>query len=1025
MSKRSVNKTLSLAIAAVLYAATVQAQEAPQSPEAEADLETVVITGSYIRGTPEDSALLVDVVTAEDLEAQGSPSIVQFVKTVTAGQAALGEANRFVGGAGTANINLRGLGAARTLVLMNNRRLTDNPLPGAPGANLNFIPTVALGRVEILKEGAAATYGSDAIGGVVNFITRTDLDGLELTGEYSAIEDSDGDYQAGVAWGSKLDNGNVLFTYGYRHRSRLDIRDRDWALQPFESAAYGGWSSGSNPGVYVDNTSAGTARFRDNGCAELGGVLTSGGVPVGPTTPLTTIQSTATTCLFQFTPFNDLVDIENHHQFHGEVNVELSDSVTFHNEVTWARDVVPRRRITPANTFNQSPTPINLGGTSGSVQAPSPGQNNGVRYNVPAYHPGLIDLYTTCAAPLSAAQCASAGAAGGVDISSTLFRFIANAGHPTNRDRSDHQKYDSKAFRISSELKGEFHGADWNTAVTYMNSFASIDTNDLLVNRVQQGLNGFASRVGDPNQCTPAEQIRANAGSAAAGCYFFNPFTNSVAISATNGAVNPYYRGNVNPLVNNDPLALLSLYGNYVNEYINEIFVVDGVLSGKSGLELWGGEIGWAVGVQYRHTNEENEFGDLFDNETTPCVDSIDDDLPTCQNPNGPLIFFGSNTDSKFARSVYAGFAELALPVAEWLDVSAAFRYEEYPGNVGSTSDPKISFKFQPLDWIALRGSVGSTFRAPPQGNVSGGCNVGVAQLGGRFRAVETCSNENLRPEIADSLSAGLIFNVGGFTATVDYYYFEFEKELAAESALRLYNRFFGVTAALPTGTPANCTNPALATLRDRFTFAGACSGENVTRIRAFQVNGPATVTSGYDVRLQYDWPELAGGAVTIGAEATYLAEYKRGAFTLLGDPTVEFSAAEDRAGKHDLIAQFFSFPKLRGNAFLSYTYGDFNVRYQGRYIDGTSGALGTAMTRGEFQPDGSFVPGIPIGKTEAFIQHDITLRFYLPSETSISFSAQNFTNEDPSDAPSHFNYDYFNGNPLGSVFELSFRQKF
>lgn len=134
----------------------------------ETSVEEVVVTGSYIRGTPEDAAQPVDVVTAQALEQQGSPSVVQLVKTITAAGAALGEANRSLGAqaSGNASINLRGLGPARTLTLMNGRRLADSANAGGGlGANLLFVPSAAVGRIEILKDGAAATYGSDAMGG--------------------------------------------------------------------------------------------------------------------------------------------------------------------------------------------------------------------------------------------------------------------------------------------------------------------------------------------------------------------------------------------------------------------------------------------------------------------------------------------------------------------------------------------------------------------------------------------------------------------------------------------------------------------------------------------------------------------------------------------------------------------------------------------------------------------------------------------------------------------------------------------
>ncbi|MCR5873705.1 TonB-dependent receptor plug domain-containing protein [Phenylobacterium sp. J426] len=240
---------------AVVFALGLAGTASAQTADRPTEVEEVIVTGSFIAGTPEDAAMPVDVLSSKELEAQGSPSVVQLVKTITSSQSSLGESNRYNGGAGTATINLRGFGAARTLTLMNGRRLADSPAAAfqGGGANLNFIPTAAVGRIEVLKDGAAATYGSDAIGGVVNFITRRDLDGLELDGEYAFIDGSNGDYQGNVAWGKQFDNGNVLLTAGYRHRSRLDIHDRDWALRSFDFGGYagaGGWTGASNPGLF-------------------------------------------------------------------------------------------------------------------------------------------------------------------------------------------------------------------------------------------------------------------------------------------------------------------------------------------------------------------------------------------------------------------------------------------------------------------------------------------------------------------------------------------------------------------------------------------------------------------------------------------------------------------------------------------------------------------------------------------------------------------------------------------------------
>ncbi|HTE39725.1 MAG TPA: TonB-dependent receptor, partial [Steroidobacteraceae bacterium] len=838
MSKRYLNKTLYVAVVAALYANVGQAQQQPAPVAQQGELESVIVTGSYIRGTPEDSALPVDVVTAEDLAEQGSPTVVQLVKTITASQSAIGESNRYNVGAGTAQINLRGFGAARSLVLMNGRRLSDNPI--AAGQNLNFIPSAAVGRVEILKDGAAATYGSDAVGGVINFITRTDLDGVELNGEYSAIDGSDGDYQGSVAWGSKFDGGgNVLLTLGYRHRSRLDVQDRDWALARYDDLGYGGWTGAGNPGVYVQNTTSNAppTLFRDNGCTELGGQLTTGAL--GQPTSSTAIGST---CRYQFATFNDIVNIEDHYQVHGEANFPVGDGTKFHGEMTWARDYVPQQRLSPANLSTQFPTPTTLGGTSGSIQTPG-ALNFFVRNNVPANNPGLADLVANCATSglaLGAGQTcgtlAAAVAAGGVDISQTTWRAIAHAGHPTNKDKADRQTVDSKAFRISAGLSGEvFETLNWDTAFTYMNSRSDVGTNDLLVDRIQLALNGFGQNVGDTGDgCTAADRAALGTTSTVAqhnarGCFFFNPFTNSIAVSAVNGQANPYYRGGANPAVNNTPELVEWLYGHYDNKFSAGIFVTDAVVSGPTGLELPGGDLAFALGTQFRYTTDKNEYGDLFNNRVNPCVDSIDDDTPVCGAPAGPLIFFGSNNNSEYTRSVWAGFGELQIPVLDSLDFSLALRYESYPGELGSTTDPKLSVRWQALDWFALRGSIGTTFRAPTPTQVDPGCSTGVANIGGQYRAVETCGNSALKPETADAINLGLIFNPGNFTATLDYFKFKFEGELINESSSRLYATMFptGVALTVPgpggVGTVPNlnhpCNNSGFLPLKNRFQF--------------------------------------------------------------------------------------------------------------------------------------------------------------------------------------------------------------
>lgn len=1031
-----------LAVALTIgYSGNASAQANSAAKASPPQVAEVVVTGSYIAGTPTDAALPVDVLSASEIKAQGNPSIVQLVKTIPSSQSALGESNRYNGGAGTASINLRGFGASRTLTLMNGRRLADSTAAAfqGGGADLNFIPMAAIGRIEILKDGAAATYGSDAVGGVVNFITRKDLDGFEAEGEYTYIKGSDGDYLGNLAWGKKFENGNVLLTAGYRHRSRLDIHERDWAIRDFASSGgyngAGGFTGAANPGFYVQNSVAGTFLFRDNGCGELGGTLTNtvilpnplnGTLGQGPTVAVpvpvnaASPQAANSVCRFQFSNFNDLVNREDHYQLYGEVNYELSDTLRFHGEAAWNRNQVPEQRISPANLSTQFPTPTSLGGDSGSLATPG-ALNFFVRYNVPANNPGLIDLRTTCAAPLTAAQCAAAGSPNGVDISQTTWRAIAFAGHPLNSDKADHQTIEYNEWRVSGGFNGDLKFSPlpdtrFDAALTYMEVEQQTNTNDLLVDRIQLALNGYGSLASDPNSCSVAKRTPANAGNNAVGCYFFNPFTNAVQTSAVNGAANPFFHSGVA----NNPQAVDWLYGNYTNVATNRLFVADLVFNGKTGFTLPGGDVAWALGTQWRYDRTILKYGAFNNYQIYPCVDSINSGTPVCGAPAGPIQFFGSNADADVNRKVYALFGEMKVPILDNLEANLAVRYEDYT-SLGSTTNPKVALRWQALPWLALRASASNTFRAPTASQSSPACATGVANIGGQYRAVQTCGNASLQPEKARAYNVGAIVSFGGFRATLDYYKFAFKGELTAESASRMFATLF------PTGGTGLCgTVPAL---QARFQFAGGvCNAANVLRIDTFTVNGPATDTAGVDFKADYGWSDflIDGSRWDAGVDATYLIDYKRGAFALLGAPSIVFAGPEDRAGLYDLTSQFFSYPQTRANAYLSYDKGPLNVRWQIRYTEGTSPAFGTTLFREV--PDASAASGfrlVALGKSDDYWQHDLTARYQLPWNTTITASVQNIFDTEPPFVASNFNYDYTNGNPLGRTFKINVRARF
>ncbi|MEZ4363501.1 MAG: TonB-dependent receptor [Kofleriaceae bacterium] len=197
--------------------------------EAEASDEVIVVTGSAIERRELTTAAPVSVVDKADLEASGLSTVGDILQNLPAQSNGINaQANN--GGDGSTRINLRGLGSARTLTLVNGRRV----VPGGTGADssvdINAIPLAVIERVEVLKDGASAIYGSDAIGGVVNIITRTDLNGSEATIYTGSTTRGDGfGYDLSLVSGTTSKKGNILFSAGYQSQEPVFAGDRSFS----------------------------------------------------------------------------------------------------------------------------------------------------------------------------------------------------------------------------------------------------------------------------------------------------------------------------------------------------------------------------------------------------------------------------------------------------------------------------------------------------------------------------------------------------------------------------------------------------------------------------------------------------------------------------------------------------------------------------------------------------------------------------------------------------------------------------
>ena len=235
-------KKLAQVISLICIAGPAFAQTAPDAPKTPdgkpQSVERITVTGSNIKRVQDESAQVLQVITKEEINRAGITSAEQLIASISAnGTGAdnlssntgiqLGSTDR--NNNGNSSANLRGLGAASTLVLLNGRRVSTH---GAKGnaVDLNSIPLAAVERVEVLKDGASAIYGTDAIGGVINFILRKDYRGVEVTAFSDTTADGGGNIYRGSILGGMgdlaKDGYNVMASLTFDRNERLNAPQR-------------------------------------------------------------------------------------------------------------------------------------------------------------------------------------------------------------------------------------------------------------------------------------------------------------------------------------------------------------------------------------------------------------------------------------------------------------------------------------------------------------------------------------------------------------------------------------------------------------------------------------------------------------------------------------------------------------------------------------------------------------------------------------------------------------------------------
>lgn len=1016
------------AVSLTIFAAP--AAMAAAAAESTPPVNEIVVTGTHIVGTAENAALPVTVLSADTLMKQGAPSIVELIKDLPESSGVIGESNQFTAGAGRgqgaygeSNINLRGLGSERTLVLFNGHRLA---LANAYAVDTAMLPLSAIGRVEVLKDGAAATYGSDAIGGVVNFITKTNVNGFEFGGDYRFIDGSlGGDYRVDGTWGHVADRWNVMVSVGFQHRSELPITNKPFSNQSYDANPEGGWTGGGNPEGFTPLGLNGAGQYAplagsrlDLGCAALGGQL-SGSKPANaaPLLPWAT-------CRGQFSVWDNLEEETNSVQVYTEANYKLGGSHNLHIEGAYSFTDLPFFKSSPSYvTTRFVPTtvlPANYVPGVSSFFAPGTSPLAAINYFVPASNPGF-------AAYMAANPGQFPAGTAGANIGVGGFRPYLAGGNPLyNYTHGVGGRYWHEQINLSATLKGDVtNDIHYEGSLTWGQYRYYGEGRDTLTDRLELALRGLGGPHCDYKIGTPG----------VGGCSYLNPFSNAIpgaprrATRDPGVATNP---GFVPSLANTAELAdwLMPIQSSYTK---SQDYEGDFTLNGKLPLNLWGGPISWAAGGQWRHNSYDTTYSKWASAVLAPCSDSA---LPggsnVCVPATGANVFGPVSNPVSLSQDIFAGFAELNLPITNTINVAASARYEDYGSHGGSTFNPQVRAKWQAVPFFALRGSIGTTFRAPPQGSLIPDPQTALSNVNGTFIPVSLIGNPLLKPETALTYNVGGILEVGHFRATVDYWEYDFKKVLTNEPQTQVVGSL-------------NClsTDPAVqAFIASHFTFSSpTCDPTKIVAVNLLRINGPSIKTDGIDFNASYHFDNVFNGRLVAGVLGSYTNEYKVSAFPVGPQIIPGFEAS----GKLNFGTIAYPIPKLKAQVFLNFDLKGINVRWTARYTDSyrdqraalfgkVNDANGNNILplSGVLNSTASyFTPGNPTGLNPrgeiigAQVIQDVSMQAPLKWGTVLTITVTNLFDIDPPFARTEIGYDAFTGDPLGRTVKVGLRKSF
>jgi outer membrane receptor protein involved in Fe transport len=969
-------------------------------------IEEVIVTGSYLKRSAENSPSPLSVVSSADIEDIGAADVTEIVQAMPWASGSQTRAATFQGeGAdGRGSINLRNLGHGATLPLVNGKRHVPSWYNGRGNASTNInglIPNIAIERIEVVKDGASALYGSDAIAGVVNFITKKDFEGFDFSYQFTTSDETNsGDtHNFEVMWGIQSDRGGIVASASVLDRAEINVQDNydryggttiSSTGQPGRLVPIGGqtitWAdNGLNPGQPVD----GNALPRDPLGTSFGGadVNCEDAAALEEAGPLGNALSR---CIYDYGPFFAIQAQEKLRKIHVDGYYDLTDQIEVYFELAANESEFDRlNSLNPNAPALTIPTEVNYVDANGVLQtAPNPGS--------------VEDAFRRGIEPIEYANLTRL--IGGTPSTPKRYRPLDTF---TNSDRKDNR------YVVGMNWDFEIAGKEWTMDLSYTASnhnSATTQSQDTLSSHMRLALSGLGGPNCDQVNGVPGDGNAAyvtSGGDFDAGqCYFFNPFGNN--LFDRNG--NLYDIGNqaagdaalelINP-----PELYQWLLGNASSDLAYQQRVLDWVFAGDL-FNLGDQPVGLAVGYQQRRDKGQQ----IFDSALTS--DNLD------------FAYGADNWTGRLTTDAF--FAELAVPIGDRFTANFAVRYEEFDEINEDTTDPKLTLLWQPLDGLSLRGSWGTSFRVPSLQQTFGALTTVANQVdlvgGTAFKPSITQGNPNLVPESAENWGVGFSWVptdgfLEGFQIDLDYFHYDYDDIITRESSSTLIaedNAALAAYAAANLGgscaTLNDCyidgTTPGAGGVRPYEAFGGN-PAQVVRNSQAIMIrllpnfaNANKATISGLDLNTSYTF-DTGIGMWRLGLQAAWLEEYEVEVPNSAGGVTV-FDAVGSYNSTNPVARPL---PEWRINGTLNWSFNNHRVFLIVKYVDSLTSDI-PAPTRGFFAIGARLAGNDDVAdelgdtKIQSMTTADVQYSYSFGQtgwlqDSTVSLGIMNFTNEE------------------------------